>query len=185
MEGCYSNAGMEISSQQIPSLLQIARKHLNEGSPSHALQAVVTALRISGGEQAVLQALSHAHKVHQDQLRDNAAADELTTLFAECAIAEASGASMPSHSLQSTELFSSNVSHASSSQYHETEQMDITAVVQSTQSIQDPILAESGRMQVVMDASSDGSSFTCFRCGGVVGSSRRDEHLAFWCSRPP
>jgi len=47
------------------------------------------------------------------------------------------------------------------------------------------ILAESGREQVVIDASSDGSSFVCQQCGGVVSNLRRDEHMSFWCSPPP
>eukprot|EP00270_Netrium_digitus_P000146 TRINITY_DN10164_c0_g1_i2.p1 TRINITY_DN10164_c0_g1~~TRINITY_DN10164_c0_g1_i2.p1 ORF type:complete len:271 (-),score=74.67 TRINITY_DN10164_c0_g1_i2:202-1014(-) len=44
-----------------------------------------------------------------------------------------------------------------------------------------PILAESGRLQVVADASSDGSSFECPRCHGIVSSMRRDVHLQYWC----
>lgn len=45
-----------------------------------------------------------------------------------------------------------------------------------------PILAERGAIQVVRDASADGSSFTCPRCLGVVAMVRRDEHYLYWCS---
>ncbi|KAE8649867.1 hypothetical protein Csa_012402 [Cucumis sativus] len=45
------------------------------------------------------------------------------------------------------------------------------------------ILAETGRMQVVMDAFSDGSSFICLQCGGLVSNHRKDEHYAYWCAQ--
>lgn len=45
-----------------------------------------------------------------------------------------------------------------------------------------PILAEMGKLQVVQDASSDGSSFTCPRCLGVVALMRHEEHYLYWCS---
>ncbi|GJP49066.1 hypothetical protein CLOM_g8333 [Closterium sp. NIES-68] len=44
-----------------------------------------------------------------------------------------------------------------------------------------PILAEQGRMQVVVDASADGSSVTCHMCHGVISGARWKEHLQFWC----
>ena len=45
-----------------------------------------------------------------------------------------------------------------------------------------PILAESGRLQVVVDASADGSSFTCPHCNGVVNFQRQKEHRELWCT---
>ena len=45
-----------------------------------------------------------------------------------------------------------------------------------------PILAESGRLQVVVDASADGSSFTCPHCNGVVNFQRQKEHHELWCT---
>ena len=45
-----------------------------------------------------------------------------------------------------------------------------------------PILAESGRLQVVVDASADGSSFTCPHCTGVVNFQRQKEHYELWCT---
>jgi hypothetical protein len=43
------------------------------------------------------------------------------------------------------------------------------------------ILAESGRKQIILDAFADGSSFICLKCGGLFSTSRKDEHLTYWC----
>ncbi|CAH9053945.1 unnamed protein product [Cuscuta europaea] len=45
------------------------------------------------------------------------------------------------------------------------------------------ILSETGRKQVMEDAFSDGSSFVCYQCGGLVSTLRKDEHYSFWCCK--
>ncbi|KAJ6849839.1 uncharacterized protein M6B38_267105 [Iris pallida] len=150
----------------IRSLLAAARQLIDQGNPSAALQAVMAALKSQGGEQAVFQTLQRARELYRNKLQANAAADELASLFAECAIAEAQpvvphqpqllqphapGAGMPPAVLN-------DVNDAS-------------------------ILAMSGRKQIMLDAFSDGSSFICLQCGGLVSSLRKDEHLAYWCGR--
>uniref|UniRef100_A0A803N1H3 C2HC zinc finger plants domain-containing protein n=1 Tax=Chenopodium quinoa TaxID=63459 RepID=A0A803N1H3_CHEQI len=50
-----------------------------------------------------------------------------------------------------------------------------------TDACETSILAETGRMQIVLDAFSDGSSFICLKCGGLVSNHRKDEHYAYWC----
>ena len=110
----------------------------------------MTALRANGGETAAFQALNRAKEVYQNKIRETNAANELASLFAECAIAEASR--VPETNNQA-------------------------AAGASRKSI----LAETGRKQVVVDAFSDGSSFICLQCRGLVSIYRKDEHYAFWC----
>lgn len=150
---------------QIQSLLALARQRINEGSPGQALQAVVMALKASGGESAVLHTLQRARELYNNRMQVNLAADQLASLFAECAIAEASPSAAPPgptfhHGHFNAGSLVENSSEAS-------------------------ILAENGRMQVVMDAFADGSSFICLRCGGLVSNTRKDEHIAYWCSNAP
>lgn len=150
---------------QIQSLLALARQRINEGSPGQALQAVVMALKASGGESAVLHTLQRARELYNNRMQVNLAADQLASLFAECAIAEASPSAAPPgptfhHGHFNAASMVENSSEAS-------------------------ILAENGRMQVVMDAFADGSSFICLRCGGLVSNTRKDEHIAYWCSNAP
>lgn len=163
------------SSEGIASLLALARQQINEGNPSLALQAVVMALRATGGEQAVLGALGRARELYQSGLRENAATDELSALFAECAIA-----TLPPQPTATP--VETNAADSASGQFVGHELMDTIDINGANG---DSILAESGREQVVIDASSDGSSFVCQQCGGVVSNLRRDEHMSFWCSPPP
>ncbi|PON65032.1 hypothetical protein PanWU01x14_119490 [Parasponia andersonii] len=138
-------------------LLTLARQLINQGKPSQALQAVVMAMRTGGGDEAVFRSLHRARELYRSRLQENVAADQLASLFAECAIAEA-------QPLKS-ELLSNNVGDS--------------WVVPDAHG--NSILAETGRMQIVLDAFSDGSSFICLQCGGLVSNHRRDEHYAYWC----
>lgn len=141
----------------VRELLTLARQLITQGKPSQALQAVVAAMRTRGGEEAVFQSLHRARELYRNRLQENAAVDQLASLFAECAIAEAQPVAI--------EPPANNITNPS-----------IAPDVHGTS-----ILAESGRMQVVLDAVSDGSSFICLKCGGLVSNHRKDEHYAYWC----
>ncbi|KAL2520917.1 hypothetical protein Fot_24840 [Forsythia ovata] len=143
----------------VRNFLSMARQLIDQGKPSQALQAVVMAMRIQGGDGAVFQTLSRAQELYRNKFQVSTAADELASLFAECAIAEAS----PSQSEPSQ---------------HPMVGQSIESHVDGTS-----ILAETGRKQVVLDAFSDGSSFVCLQCGGLVSNHRREEHYAFWCCK--
>lgn len=119
-------------------------------------------MRAKGGEAAALQALNRAKELYRNKIHETTAADELASLFAECAIAEALPAIPEPPS-------TSNITPDPPSI-----EPDATETC---------ILAETGRKQVVMDAFSDGSSFVCLQCGGLVSNDRRDEHYTFWCNR--
>ncbi|CAJ1972719.1 unnamed protein product [Sphenostylis stenocarpa] len=140
-------------------LLTLARQLITQGKPSQALQAVVAAMRTRGGDEAVFQSLHRAREVYRSRLQENAAVDQLASLFAECAIAEAQPAVIeaPTSNMTSPSITPEPDAHGTS------------------------ILAESGRMQVVLDAVSDGSSFICLKCGGLVSNHRKEEHYAYWC----
>ncbi|KAL0017443.1 hypothetical protein SO802_004512 [Lithocarpus litseifolius] len=123
------------------------------------LFGVVMAMRTKGGDEAVFHSLHRARELYRNRLQENAAADQLACLFAECAIVEAQPLKIePSVTI-------TNVGGPS-----------IAPDAHGTS-----ILAESGRMQVVLDAFSDGSSFICLQCGGLVSNHRKDEHYAYWC----
>lgn len=141
----------------VRDLLTLARQFINQGKPSQALQAVVVAVKNKGGDEAVFQSLSRAREQYRSRLQQNAAADQLASLFAECAIAEVQPTMV--------EPSATNISNPS-----------VTTDANGTS-----ILAESGRTQVVLDAVSDGSSFICLKCGGLVSNTRRDEHYTYWC----
>ncbi|WOK95087.1 hypothetical protein Cni_G03794 [Canna indica] len=141
------------------SLLAMARQLVDQGKPSLALQAVLMAMRSGGGEQAVLETLQRARELYRNRLQANVAADQLASLFAECAIAEA------------RPIRSNNPP-----QFHATGPP--TILLDSDES---SILALSGRKQIMLDAFADGSSFVCLQCGGLVSNQRKDEHLAYWC----
>ncbi|PKI48046.1 hypothetical protein CRG98_031563 [Punica granatum] len=116
------------------------------------------ATRAKGGDEAVCLFLQRARDLYRTRIQSNAAIDQLASLFAECAIAEAE----PQNGEPLPETMASNPS------------MDPDAQRGS-------ILAETGRVQVVLDAFADGSSFICLQCGGLVSVHRKDEHYAYWC----
>ncbi|KHN22493.1 hypothetical protein glysoja_041168 [Glycine soja] len=143
----------------VRDLLTLARQLITQGKPSQALQAVVVAMKTRGGDEAVFQSLHRAREVYRSRLQENAAVDQLASLFAECAIAEAQPVVIepPANNITNPSITPEPDAHGTS------------------------ILAESGRMQVVLDAVSDGSSFICLKCGGLVSNHRKDEHYAYWC----
>ncbi|GAB2293801.1 hypothetical protein Dimus_028014 [Dionaea muscipula] len=143
----------------VKGLLSWARRLVDQGKPSQALQAVVMAMKTSGGEAAVFQILQRARELYRNKLQASADADQLASLFAQCAIAEAQPFEQtPSPSPASA---AEEVAHDA---YGGTS-----------------ILAETGRKQIVLDAFSDGSSFICLQCGGLVNIHRKDVHDAYWC----
>ncbi|CAD6248015.1 unnamed protein product [Miscanthus lutarioriparius] len=139
------------------SMLSRARGLLEEGKPSLALQLVLLAIRSQGGEQALMQTMNRARELYAQRLQATPSVDELASLLAQCAIAEA----------QST---NTNPSQGPGS--------DPVDMLNSDEAC---ILAESGRKQIILDAFADGSSFICLKCGGLFGTSRKDEHLTYWC----
>lgn len=110
------------------------------------------AMKMQGGDVAVSEGLSRAQELYRNKIQSSAAADELASLFAECAIAEA----IPLQQKTSQNPIEPDPEERS-------------------------ILAETGRKQIVLDAFSDGSSFVCLKCGGLVSNLRKEEHCAFWC----
>ncbi|XP_057490143.1 uncharacterized protein LOC130776105 [Actinidia eriantha] len=143
----------------VRDLLALARQLIDQGKPSQALQSVVMAMKTKGGDEAVFQAMNRARELYINKLQASAAADELASLFAECAIAEA----LPFRTVQSEQY---------------TVGLSIEPDAHGTS-----ILAESGRKQIVLDAFSDGSSFVCLQCGGLVSNHRKEEHYAYWCCK--
>ncbi|CAL4889840.1 unnamed protein product [Urochloa decumbens] len=137
------------------SMLSRARALLEEGKPSLALQAVLLAIRSQGGEQALLQTMNRARELYAQRLQASPSVDELASLLAQCAIAEAQSTNPP--------------------------QGPGSDPVDMLNSDEACILAVSGRKQIILDAFADGSSFICLKCGGLYSTSRKDEHLAYWC----
>jgi len=173
----------DANSETIATLLALARQRFNEGNPRVALQAVVVALRTIGGEEAVISALGRARDVYQNRSRTLEATDELTALFAQCAIATLPSSDLVAPSADmAVETSTPPPPTTTSSSQVEMDMMDQNN--NNIQGLGSSILAESGREQVVWDASADGSSFLCQQCGGVVSNLRRDEHFAHWCSTP-
>ncbi|KAL9663448.1 hypothetical protein QQ045_018834 [Rhodiola kirilowii] len=137
----------------VADLLTMARNLIREGKPSQALQAVLLAMKTKGGDQAMHQSLQRARELYRQRLHETTQVDQLASLFAECAIAEADPSPSPS---SSNDICPLNKNGAA-------------------------ILAETGRDQIVLDAFADGSSFICLQCGGLVSVHRKDEHYAYWC----
>lgn len=120
---------------------------------------MVEATRNTGGDDAVVKVLERARGLYRNKVQTSNATDELASLFAECAIAEAvPSRTEPSQSSTMGPSFEPDAQGSS-------------------------ILAEAGRKQIMLDAYSDGSSFVCLQCGGLVSSGRKDEHYLFWCSK--
>ncbi|XP_043708207.1 uncharacterized protein LOC122657539 isoform X2 [Telopea speciosissima] len=116
-------------------------------------------MRTDGGEEAVFQTLHRARELYRNKVQANAAADELASLFAECAITEAHPLKFKPSPFDSGAPSMAPDLHGSS------------------------ILAKTGREQIMLDACTDGSSFICLQCGGLVSKHRREEHFAYWCCR--
>lgn len=118
-------------------------------------------MRTKGGEEAVIQSLHRARELYINRLQQSTAVDQLASIFAECAIAEVQVQPLNDQPQQPQPL-QCNAS-------------TITPLDGSS------ILSETGRSQIVLDAFSDGSSFICLKCGGLVSNLRKDEHYAYWC----
>ncbi|CAN8265807.1 unnamed protein product [Cochlearia groenlandica] len=151
--------------------LSAARRLVDQGEPSQALQAVVMAMRTQGGDEAVLQILNRTRELYKSRIRETASIDQLASIFAECAITEAQPLG---HEAATTDSFGTKETvTADSFGTKETVTADSRGI---------SILEKSGRSQIMLDAFADGSSFICLQCGGLVSIHRRDEHYAYWCS---
>ncbi|VFQ65647.1 unnamed protein product [Cuscuta campestris] len=139
----------------VRNLLAMARRLIGQNEPSQALHAVVMAIRSRGGDEAVHQLLSRARELYTNKVQASAAADQLASLFSEFAIAEVATPKYDNGDQPIAEIDKSGTS----------------------------ILSETGRKQVMVDAFSDGSSFVCYQCGGLVSTLRKDEHYSFWCCK--
>ncbi|CAM0946740.1 unnamed protein product [Alopecurus aequalis] len=140
------------------SMLSRARGLLEEGQPSQALQTILMAIRSQGGDQALIQTLNRARELYRQRSQPTPNVDELASFLARCAIAESQS---PNPNPQPQAPGS-----------------DPVMMLDSDESC---ILATCGRKQIILDAFSDGSSFICLKCGGLFSTSRKDEHLAYWC----
>ena len=117
---------------------------------------VLLAIRSQGGEQALIQTLNRARDLYRQRSQPAPNIDELASLLAQCAIAEAQTSNPNQLAPGSDPVTTLNSDEAC-------------------------ILAECGRKQIILDAFNDGSSFICLKCGGLFSTSRKDEHLAYWC----
>lgn len=149
----YQQSGAVFGGGNVKDLLEHARQLIDQGKHSVALQAVVMALKLFGGDQAVLQTMNRAREMYLSKIRSVDATDELASLFANCAISEA----LPMTEEAKRESFFANMNRS--------------------------VLAESGREQIVLDAYMDGTNFICLQCGGLVSNLRQGEHLAYWCTK--
>ncbi|XP_048493708.2 A-agglutinin anchorage subunit-like [Beta vulgaris subsp. vulgaris] len=149
--------------------LALARQLMEQDRTTQAFQTVVMGVRREGGQEAVYDILQRARHLYRSSLKASASAeaDQLASLFADCVIAEAQhiGTQPPSSPLP---LRSSSPAPPSVS-------------VSESDSYEKSILAETGRKQIVLEAFSDGISFICLRCGGLVRIHLKDEHYTNWC----
>jgi hypothetical protein len=120
------------------------------------IMQILMAIRSQGGEQALMQTLNRARELYRQRAQPTPNVDELASFLARCAIAEAQSP-------------------------HTNPQAPGSDPVMMLDSDESCILAECGRKQIILDAFSDGSSFICLKCGGLFSTSRKDEHLAYWC----
>ncbi|KAJ0099647.1 hypothetical protein Patl1_21971 [Pistacia atlantica] len=95
------------------------------------------AMRTKGKEEAVFLSLYRARELYRSRLQENTAAYQLATLFAECVIAKAQPLNV------------------------EPAPCPVVAPSLTANADGTSILVETGRMQIVLDAYSDGSSFIC------------------------
>ncbi|GAB2269609.1 hypothetical protein Dimus_004534 [Dionaea muscipula] len=165
-----SDAASAARNDAVRDQLTRARQLVDQGQPTQALQAIVIAMKIRGGDDAVYQNLQRARDLYRNKLQASADADQLASLFAECAIAEAQPATTRAEGTAA--VASSSPSLAPTVPAPEIE----PDVVYGKS-----ILAETGRKQIVLDVFADGSSFVCLECGGLVSVRRRNEHYAYWC----
>lgn len=77
---------------------------------SSALQ-IVAALRMRGGEAAVLQTLHRARIMHQTGSAPNGGADQLASLFAQCVLAESASAAVRGPDADQAEAMVQDVNH--------------------------------------------------------------------------
>ncbi|XP_071694512.1 uncharacterized protein [Rutidosis leptorrhynchoides] len=144
-------------------LLALARQLIDQGKPSHALQAVIFYFVYRFDIKTYMHArlCFYPNLIIWNKIQESNAADELASLFAECAIAEA----LPSVG---------EPPRCNDMAGHWSLEPDASGT---------SILSETGRKQIMLDAFSDGSSFICLHCGGLVSSYRKDEHYTFWCGQ--
>ncbi len=171
-EGRNSTDGQQqLEDEDVAALLALARLHIDHGRPEEAMSCVVTALQATHGHEAAQEAL------HQQQQQERLSA-------------------FPHHQSQS-EVVRRLMRFMELQLYQQRKGKEgITAVPdvigrsENTDEAQRdeivelaniPIIVGQGKAQILTDAWSDGSSFICQACGGLVAVKRRHAHTSLWC----
>uniref|UniRef100_A0A061RXN9 C2HC zinc finger plants domain-containing protein n=1 Tax=Tetraselmis sp. GSL018 TaxID=582737 RepID=A0A061RXN9_9CHLO len=157
-------APVDSQQAQIQHLLHEGRARIHAGDIGGALKCAVAALEAAGGQHMVLPSLREAmRKWHEGTV---AAADvsDLSSLLAAISLD-------PPQFAATAEAPAVPRTDGRAERAHSSPQAS-------------PILAETGRAEIADMAMSDGSSYTCPRCGGIVPVVRRHQHEQWWCQLP-
>jgi hypothetical protein len=97
----------------LPAEAEFVSKYLVAFCVSTTFSApqIVAALRMRGGEAAVLQTLHRARIMHQTGSAPNGGADQLASLFAQCVLAESSSAAGRGPEADQAEAMVQDVNH--------------------------------------------------------------------------
>ncbi|BDA45518.1 hypothetical protein COCOBI_07-3050 [Coccomyxa sp. Obi] len=143
--------------------LQAAFRTLQGGKPIAALQELLRITREVGGSDAQAQVIQRAIEAFSHGHTENT--QDIAALLAQCNL-DVTGQSQQHAEQEDVDVMQTDLQHPAATGKDEAR----------------PILAESGREGITDAAMSDGSSFLCQHCGGVVSRSRESQHH-LWCSQ--
>ncbi len=169
-EGRNSTDGQQLEDEDVAALLALARLHIDHGRPEEAMSCVVTALQATHGHEAAQEAL------HQQQQQERLSA------FPHQSQREVVRRLMRFMELQlnqqrkGKEGITTVPDIIGRSENNDGAQRDEIVELANI-----PIIVGQGKAQILTDAWSDGSSFICQACGGLVAVKRRHAHTSMWC----
>eukprot|EP00884_Botryococcus_braunii_P014999 jgi/Botrbrau1/234/Bobra.0022s0211.2 len=177
MDPTWINPVASSSVQKLPlahtnNALRGAYEKLSQGDPVAALQVVIAALKAQGSTDAAVDLLEKARDaLLAGRTSPHNVTDELNNLFSQI-------------NLQDTEVEDA-IAESSSVRFQNYTSAEMSSTGHSQlrphTPAHAPILEETGRGAIADAALSDGSSFVCSHCGGVVKKDREAIHYEYWC----
>mmetsp|Transcript_19274 Transcript_19274/g.53752 ORF Transcript_19274/g.53752 Transcript_19274/m.53752 type:complete len:180 (-) Transcript_19274:258-797(-) len=167
------------SHSTVQQLLLEGRARIQAGDVGGAVQCVMAAVEMVGGQESVLPTLSQALQRWRAGAVTASDLTDLSNLLSAVTI-NAPDTAGPSLTQEGA---SSGYAVHPHSEAMAVDEEPANALQKQDQATVKPILAETGRQGITTCAVSDGSSYVCRRCGGVVPMLRQAQHEQFWCQQ--
>eukprot|EP01024_Parvocaulis_polyphysoides_P052818 TRINITY_DN523_c1_g2_i1.p2 TRINITY_DN523_c1_g2~~TRINITY_DN523_c1_g2_i1.p2 ORF type:complete len:201 (+),score=27.72 TRINITY_DN523_c1_g2_i1:84-605(+) len=158
---------------QVRCVLDTAYDKLHQGEAHQSLELVLEALKLLGNNDTAINQI--LYKAKTNSMKEKYAKSMADNLAHQIAQLKLEHQNDNSHEVRGSSTGGGHGSHAGETHKVSAKQEELNG------DHQQPILCETEREMMVDLSLQHGKSYTCEKCGGVVGVDRKQTHEQFWC----